>query len=160
MQKSSKLTVVVAALSAAVMSLSACGGSSDTASTDTSTSGNTDQVMSVYGCEPANPLIPTNTNEVCGGNPIDLLFAKLVAYDDKGKTENEVAKEIKASDENKKFTITLNDGWKFTDGTAVTAESFTKAWSYGANVSNAQLSSSFFQNIVGFSDLQKKGVDK
>jgi oligopeptide transport system substrate-binding protein len=104
--------------------------------------------------------VPTNTNEVCGGNPIDLLFAKLVAFDDKGNAKNEVAKEIKASDGNKKYTITLNDGWKFTDGTPVTAASFTKAWSYGANVTNAQLSSSFFQNIEGFDTLQKKGADK
>jgi oligopeptide transport system substrate-binding protein len=158
MQKSSKLTVIVAGLSAAVMSLSACGGS--TGSTTSSSSDSTNSIINVYGCEPQNPLLPTNTNEVCGGNPIDLLFAKLVAFDDKGNAKNEVAKEIKPSDGNKKYTITLNDGWKFTDGTPVTASSFTKAWSYGANLTNAQLSTSFFQNIKGYSDLQKKGVDK
>lgn len=138
MRKSSKLTIVVAALSAAVMSLSACGASSD----DGSANGGADPIISVYGCEPQNPLIPTNVNEVCGGNPIDLLFAKLVAFDSEGEPQNEVAKEIKASDGNKKYTITLNDGWKFSDGTDVTSESFTKAWSYGANVTNAQLSTS------------------
>ena len=153
MQKSSKLTIIVAALSAAVMSLGACGGSSS------NNASSADNTINVYGCEPQNPLLPSNTNEVCGGNPIDLLFAKLVAFDDKGNAKNEVAKEIKASDGNKKYTITLNDGWKFTDGTPVTAESFTKAWSYGANVTNAQLSSSFFQPIKGFDALQKKGVD-
>ena len=153
MQKSSKLTIVVAALSAAVMSLSACGGSSNSA-------GSTDNTINVYGCEPQNPLLPANTNEVCGGNPIDLLFAKLIAFDDKGNAQNEVAKEIKASDGNTKYTITLNDGWKFTDGTPVTSESFTKAWSFGANVSNAQLSGSFFQPIKGFDELQTEGVDK
>lgn len=154
MRKSSKLTIVVAALSAAVMSLSACGASSD----DGSANGGADPIMTVYGCEPQNPLIPTNVNEVCGGNPIDLLFAKLVAFDSEGEPQNEVAKEIKASDGNKKYTITLNDGWKFSDGTDVTSESFTKAWSYGANVTNAQLSTSFFQNIAGYDDLQKDGV--
>jgi oligopeptide transport system substrate-binding protein len=76
----------------------------------------------------------------------------------RGKASNEVAKEIKANSDNTEFTITLKDGWKFSDGTPVTAESFTKAWSYGANATNAQVSSSFFSVIKGYDALQEKGV--
>ncbi|WP_308743732.1 ABC transporter substrate-binding protein, partial [uncultured Bifidobacterium sp.] len=60
--------------------------------------------------------------------------------------------------DNTKFDVTLKSGWKFTDGTPVTSESFTKAWSYTANAKNAQLNSSFFSMIKGYDDLQKDGL--
>ncbi|MCI1217568.1 peptide ABC transporter substrate-binding protein [Bifidobacterium crudilactis] len=155
MRKSSKLSLFAATACVLALGLSACGSSSSDASSDASAS---TSIISAYGCEPQNPLIPTNTNETCGGNPIDLLFAKLVSFDAKGKASNEVAKEIKANSDNTEYTITLKSGWKFTDGTPVTAESFTKAWSYGANATNAQLGSSFFSVIKGYDALQEKGV--
>ena len=40
----------------------------------------------------------------------------------------------------------------------MTAESFTKAWSYVANAKNAQKCSSFFSAIAGYDDLQKDGL--
>ncbi len=38
----------------------------------------------------------------------------------------------------------------------VTAESFTKAWSYAANAKNAMICSSFFSTITGYDNLQKE----
>jgi len=96
--------------------LSACGGSGDSAGNADAKGGN-DTMISVFNPEPANPLIPSMTNEVGGGNPIDILFSKLVRFDDKGKPKNEIAKEIKANDDNTQYTVTLKDGWKFSDGT-------------------------------------------
>lgn len=148
-----KALAVAAAVCAAGMLLSGCGGSGSGGST--AAEGN---VMKVYGCEPQHPLIPTNTNETCGGNPLSLLFANLVAFDAKGNAKNEVAQSIEPNADNTEYTIKLKSGWKFTDGTPVTAESFTKAWSYGANAANAQVSSSFFNVIKGFEDLQKDGL--
>ena len=99
-------------------------------------------------------MIPGNTNETGGGRPIDLLFARLVSFDKDGKAQNEVAESITANDDATQYGIKLKDGWKFTDGTDVTAESFTKAWSYTANAKNAQLCSSFFSTIKGYDALQ------
>ena len=99
-------------------------------------------------------MIPGNTNETGGGRPIDLLFAGLVSFDKDGKAQNEVAESITANDDATQYDIKLKDGWKFTDGTDVTAESFTKAWSYTANAKNAQLCSSFFSTIKGYDALQ------
>ena len=65
-----------------------------------------------------------------------------------------MAESIKSNDDATQYTIKLKDGWKFTDGTPVTAESFTKAWSYTANAKNAQLGSSFFSTIKGYDKLQ------
>ena len=72
-------------------------------------------------------MIPGNTNETGGGKPVDLLFSRLISFDAKGNASNEVAESITANDDATQYDIKLKDGWKFTDGTDVTAESFTKA---------------------------------
>ncbi len=51
-------------------------------------------VITVYGTNPQNPLIPTATNEVGGGDPLDNLFSGLVAYNTDGSVTNEVAESI------------------------------------------------------------------
>ena len=145
-----KTLTVMVACGALVLPLAACGSSS--------AGGSDDNIVRVYGCEPQNPLIPTDTNEVCGGNPETLLFSELIGFDAKGNPKNEVADSIEANDDNTEYTIKLKKGWKFTDGTEVKAENFTRAWSYGANAKNAQLGASFFAPIQGFEDLQKDGL--
>ena len=159
MKKQSALTIAGAGMCVMALTLGACGGSGGSDSSAKGTSdGSSDAVISVFNPEPANPLIPSMTNEVGGGNPIDVMFSKLVRFDDKGKPANEIAKQIKANEDNTQYTVTINDGWKFSDGTPVTAQSFTKAWSWAANIANKQLGSSFFANIKGYDDLQKEGT--
>lgn len=145
-----KTLTVMVACGALVLPLAACGSSS--------AGGSDDNIVRVYGCEPQNPLIPTDTNEVCGGDPETLLFSELIGFDAKGNPKNEVADSIEAKGDNTEYTIKLKKGWKFTDGTEVKAENFTRAWSYGANAKNAQLGASFFAPIQGFEDLQKDGL--
>ena len=145
-----KTLTVMVACGALVLPLAACGSSS--------AGGSDDKIVRGYGCEPQNPLIPTDTNEVCGGNPETLLFSELIGFDAKGNPKNEVADSIEANGDNTEYTIKLKKGWKFTDGTEVKAENFTRAWSYGANAKNAQLGASFFAPIQGFEDLQKDGL--
>ena len=141
-----KKALAFAAMACSVaMLLSACGGSnSNAASGDTAGS----NIITAYNSEPQNPLIPGNTNETGGGKPVDLLFSRLVSFDKDGKASNEVAESITPNDDATQYTIKIKSGWKFTDGTPVTAESFTKAWSYVANAKNAQKCSSFFSAIV------------
>lgn len=145
-----KTLTVMVACGALVLPLAACGSSS--------AGGSEDNIIRVYGCEPQNPLIPTDTNEMCGGDPETLLFSELIGFDAKGNPKNEVADSIEANGDNTEYTIKLKKGWKFTDGTEVKAENFTRAWSYGANAKNAQLGASFFAPIQGFEDLQKDGL--
>ena len=103
----------------------------------------------VNGGEPANPLIPTSTNDSFGGRIIDRLFAGLMSYDAAGKPSLEVAQSIETAD-NVNYRITLKPGWKFTDGSPVTAHSFVDSWNYGAVSANAQLQQDFFSPIEGF----------
>ncbi|WP_055426529.1 peptide ABC transporter substrate-binding protein [Bifidobacterium aesculapii] len=145
-----KAFAIAAAVCAAATMLAGCGSSSNDSSAATSGS----NIITAYNSEPQNPLIPGNTNETGGGKPGDLLFARLVSFDAKGNASNEVAESIEPNDDATQYTIKLKDGWKFTDGTPVTAESFTKAWSYTANAKNAQKGTSFFSTIKGYDDLQ------
>jgi oligopeptide transport system substrate-binding protein len=109
-------------------------------------------VVVVNGGEPPNPLIPTGTNDSLGGRILDRLFAGLVSYDAAGKPSPEVAQSIETTD-NVNYRITLKAGWKFTDGSPVTAHSFVDAWNYGALSTNAQLQQDFFSPIDGFDDV-------
>ncbi|HUM00378.1 MAG TPA: ABC transporter substrate-binding protein [Mycobacterium sp.] len=140
---------VVAAALAAVMLLTAvsgCGGGNGAS-----------DVVTVNGGEPQNPLIPTNTNETNGGRIVDRLFAGLMSYDNNGTPSLEVAQAIDTTD-NVNYRITLKPGWKFTDGSAVTARSFVDAWNYGALTTNAQLQQSFFSPIEGYDDVAPKNA--
>ena len=131
------------------MMLSGCGSSNGS---DTAAEGA--NIITAYNSEPQHPLIPGNTNETGGGKPVDLLFSRLISFDAKGNASNEVAESITANDDATQYDIKLKDGWKFTDGTDVTAESFTKAWSYVANAKNGMVGSSFFSTIKGYDALQ------
>ncbi|MCV7164967.1 peptide ABC transporter substrate-binding protein [Mycobacterium stomatepiae] len=110
------------------------------------------ELVVVNGGEPPNPLIPTGTNDSLGGRILDRLFAGLVSYDADGKPAPEVAQSIETTD-NVNYRIILKPGWKFTDGSAVTAHSFVDAWNYGALSANALLQQEFFSPIAGFDDV-------
>ena len=143
-----KVLALAAAACSLAMLLGACGGSG---SDNGQASGKV--IINAWASEPQNPLIPGNTNETGGSRPGDLLFARLVSFSPKGDASNEVAQSITPNADATQYTIKIKD-WKFTDGTPVTAESFTKAWSYTANAKNAQLTSSFFSTIKGYDALQ------
>jgi ABC-type transport system substrate-binding protein len=108
--------------------------------------------FSISICEPTD-LIPQNTNETCGSQVLNGLFTPLVEFDpDTAEPSNAMAESIESED-GQTWTVALKEGWTFHDGTPVTAESFTKAWSYGANGKAAQANSYFFENIVGAEEL-------
>ncbi|GAA3546163.1 ABC transporter substrate-binding protein [Aeromicrobium flavum] len=135
----------IALAAVASLTLAACSSGGDDEGSES-----TDAVITAYATEPQNPLVTTNTNEVGGGNIIDLLYAGLISYKADGSQENEVAESIESED-SKVWTVKLKD-WKFSDGTPVTAESFVKAWSFGADPDNKQLQSYFYYPIEGTDD--------
>lgn len=137
----------VALIAAGSLVLAACGGGSDEKG-EGGGGGSTDAVITSFSTQPQNPLVPTNTNEVGGGNIVDLIFAGLISYKSDGSSENEVAESIESKD-NKLWTVKIKSGWKFSDGSAVTAKSFVDAWNYGADPANKQLSAYFFYPIEG-----------
>lgn len=159
--KTRRMAGIAASILAGSLVLAACSGdTTDEGTTDAAATGDASGVVvTVNGTEPQNPLIPAHTNETSGGKIVDLLFAGLFYYAPDGTLENEVAESIE-TDDNQTYTITLNDGWTFTDGTPVTSASFVDAWNHAALLSNAMNNSYFFESIEGFSwdeDSELKG---
>ncbi|WP_461015401.1 peptide ABC transporter substrate-binding protein [Streptomyces daliensis] len=142
---------------AIVLAAAGCGGGGGGGG-DTGTQ---DGVVRAFWTDPQNPIEPANTNEVQGGKVLDMTFRGLKRYDpDTGKAENAVAESIETSDQ-RNFTVKLEKGWKFSDGTPVTAKSFVDAWNYGALVTNKQVNSYFFEYIEGYEDVHpEKGKPK
>lgn len=147
---------LAAAVAASALVLTACSGDSDDTTDDSTSSateiveGDPSAIITANGTEPQNALIPTNTNETGGGKIIDLLFAGLVYYQADGTAANDMAESIETED-SQNYTIKIREGATFSNGDEVKAENFVEAWQYGALLSNAQLSSYFFEDIAGFS---------
>ncbi|NXY95656.1 ABC transporter substrate-binding protein [Streptomyces sp. BR123] len=136
-----------AGAAAVVLAASACGGGGGSGG-----GGESGIVSSSWG-DPQNPLEPANTNEVQGGKVLDMIFRGLKRYDPKtGAATNMLAENIETAD-NQNFTITVKDGWTFSNGEPVTAQSFVDAWNYGANVTNKQNNAPFFGDIAGYDDV-------
>lgn len=140
---------------AMALSLAACGGSNNDSAQQTDPA---DQIITVNNNEPQSGLVPADTNEMGGGRVIRFIFEGLVSYDADGKQHYEVAESITPNADATQFTVKLKDGWKFTNGEPVTAESFTKAWSYAANVKHAQKQGSRMSVIKGYDELQDPNV--
>ena len=147
-----KAAPAVIGVAAAALVLTACGGSSSSSSGGSS-GGTSTSYVTVNSAEPQNPLVPALTNETGGGNILDNLFTGLVTYNQQtAAPENAVATSIESSDQ-QNWTIKIRDDWTFQDGTPVTADSFVKAWNWGAYGPNAAINSYFFEPIEGFYDV-------
>jgi oligopeptide transport system substrate-binding protein len=106
----------------------------------------------VNGSEPANPLIPGDTDELGGFRILQALFAGLVAYDESGAAVDDVAQSIEPNVDNTVFTVTIRKGTTFTDGEEVTSHSFVDAWDWTALTSNGAINQHYFSDFLGFSD--------
>jgi oligopeptide transport system substrate-binding protein len=136
-----KAVALCAVFSLAVVGLTGC--SKKEAASDT---------ISIRGCEPQNPLVPGNTNETCGGNVEAAAFSQLVYFDinDNNKPVMEDAESITPNSDNTEYTVKLKSGLKFSDGSDLTAKNYVDTWNYNALATNAQLNSSFFEDIKGY----------
>ncbi|GAB2856451.1 ABC transporter substrate-binding protein [Streptomyces deserti] len=128
---------------AAALAATACGGDATGSSDGTG-------VLSASWGDPQNPLEPANTNEVQGGKVLDMIFRGLKRYDpETGAAEDLLAERIE-TDDAQNYTITVKDGWTFSNGEKVTARSFVDAWNYGASLKNNQRNAYFFSYIDGY----------
>ncbi|AZA13197.1 ABC transporter substrate-binding protein [Corynebacterium choanae] len=151
MKNTLKKSLIAVSAATLMVSMAACSSDSSTDSaSEGSTTAASGDIVTAWGGEPQNPLLPQNTNEASGGRIIDLVFAGLVSYDADGAVHNEMAESIEPSEGNKVYTIKIKDGMKFADGTPVNADSFIDAWNYA--VENALLSIYFFEPIEGYTE--------
>ncbi len=146
--------VAVAITSLALFATACGGGGAEPEPGAEDPAGQAGGEISIRGCTPENPLIPGNTSEVCGGNVIDAMAAKLVRYDPAtAAPSNDIAESIESED-NQTFTVKLKQGYKFQDGTEVKAKNFVDAWNYTAAGVNGQAGSYFYGPVEGYDDTQ------
>lgn len=106
--------------------------------------------ITVAGCVPARPLVPSNVVDTCGGTILDAVTARLLTYDRKtGKARNDLAASVTTRDA-KKFTITVRADARYSDGTSVRAADFVRAWNYAAYGRNNQAGQYLLRPIAGF----------
>ncbi|MFE7972485.1 ABC transporter substrate-binding protein [Streptomyces shenzhenensis] len=147
--KSAKWVAIAAVVA---LGATACGGGDGDKGSDSKAAVDPNGKFSVEVGEPQNPLQPANTMESNGSIVIKSLFSGLVDYDENGKIVYVNAESVDSKD-NKTFTVKLKPGWKFHDGTAVTAESYVKAWNWAANPDNKQTNSFWFSDIQGYDEV-------
>ncbi|MET8974597.1 ABC transporter substrate-binding protein [Streptomyces sp. NPDC004539] len=136
---------VVGAAAVALVATGCGGGDSGSGG-----SGGGSGVLTASWGDPQNPLEPANTNEVQGGKVLDMTFRGLKRYDpETGKANDMLADKIDTTD-SQNFTVTVKDGWTFSNGEKVTAKSFVDAWNYAASLKNNQKNAYFFSYIDGF----------
>ena len=75
------LKKTIAALAAGCLAFSLASCSNSESSSEAGGSTQSANYITARGSEPQNPLIPGNTNEVGGGNIVDLIYSGLVYYD-------------------------------------------------------------------------------
>ena len=87
-------------------------------------------------------------------------FSGLYAYDAEGKTIPACATGYTVSDDGLTYTVTLRDGLKWSDGSALTAGDFAYSWKRAAADETAADYAYMFNGIAGFpNDLAVKAVD-
>lgn len=137
---------ITAGVIAAALTLTACGGGGETASTDAPTTGG---AISVGVTDPGQ-LIPGR--QTVAYDFAMAVWAPLTYIDDESTLTYVQAEQIE-SDDATTWTITLKDGWTFHDGTPVTAQSYVDAWNTVAYGPNAFENSGQLANVVGYTDL-------
>jgi oligopeptide transport system substrate-binding protein len=136
---------------AVAFSVGSCGAGTDSGGPDPS------GIVRASWSEPQNPVEPANTNEVQGGKVLDMIFRGLKHYDPHtGRATDMMAQSITTPDQ-QTYTVRIRKGWRFADGTPVTAKSFVDAWNYGALITNRQILSTFFQYIDGYTKVHPTG---
>lgn len=134
-------TLICAALTGATALVGGCGGGAATTGADTFSAG-----MS----SPIEHLMPGRS----GSSNFDYAVwtPPTVVDPETGDVENAVAKSIE-SDDQRVWTIELQDGWTFHNGEPVTAQSFADSWNATAYGPNAYENNAHFATFEGYEEL-------
>jgi oligopeptide transport system substrate-binding protein len=108
--------------------------------------------VSSSGTPPGGPLIPSDSEEAGRKTILFLIFDGLVQVDTANKVVNEVAESITTEDA-KTWTVKIKAGQKFANSEPLTVDNFIKAWTWGANIENAQIATGDLSVIKGYDKL-------
>lgn len=119
-----------------------------------------DKVVSVNITEPSNGLLPSDTSDMAGWKIVSQLYDGLVTFDAEGNETLVEAESITPNDDASEYTIALKPNLAFSNGEKITADTYAKSWSFGANAANGQVGASIFEDIQGYDELQDASGSK
>ncbi|WP_159618407.1 peptide ABC transporter substrate-binding protein [Ruania rhizosphaerae] len=136
--------VLIATVAATALTLSSCGGSAEDSSSD---------IEPVVVATTEGAMTDMTPGMSQGSNVDYALFTPLTKYDaSSGDVENAVAESIESEDQ-VHWTITLEEGWTFHDGSPVTAQSFADSWNLAADPANAMDNNGQMVIFEGYDEL-------
>ena len=132
-----KLALGAAALGGALL-LAGCSSSDDGGDSSGSSGGSFSMAIEKF-----QALTPTNCYDLYCYQVNQTLFLGLIKFeaDSAGAmvpVKTELAKDISSDDEGTTWSIEINEGFTFTNGDKVTAQTFVDTWNYAANGKNGQ----------------------
>lgn len=139
---------LAAAAAATVLLASACGSDGGGGEPEGTTGG----TLRAFLSSP-DSLIPSAATDSESNQVITEIYRGLTKNDFEGGVVNIVAESIESED-NITWNIQLNEGFTFTNGEPVDADSFIQAWNYAAYGPNAQDGAGFYERVVGFEEVQ------
>ena len=183
-----RVAAAAAVTAAAAMVLTACGGSSTSSSSSSSASTAASSAASssasgaasapasapastggTFSIASENPqtLVPSNCYDLYCLNVLNQMYTGLFRFvvqadGTMAPEKTELVDSISTSDGGTTWSIKIKDGWKFTNGEAITAQTFADTWNYAAYADNGQQLGFVFGpaqlNVVGYDKVSTKGA--
>ena len=116
--------------------------------------------------EPQN-LIPSNCYDLYCANVLNAMFTGLYTFVTQADgtiapVQTELVDSITTSDGGTTWSIKIKDGWTFTNGEAITAQTFVDTWNFAAYADNGQQLGFVFGpsqlNVVGYDEVSQAGA--
>lgn len=123
-----KLGEKVVGLIATGFLLAACGGTKEAAEKVDSGNLAAEQKISISSPAPISTLDTTQTTDKNTFTMAQHLFEGLYRFDDDSATAPALAKDVKISDDGRKYHFTLREGIKWSNGEPITAQDFVYSW--------------------------------
>lgn len=140
------------------MLLAACSSSGKQSVTGNNNGGHSrDQVLNIGLFDEPPTLNPAEVNNVTSIIVLDQIFDGLTRLNPKGEPEPAMASDIQVSKDQTKYTFTIRDGAKWTNGDPVTAGDFEYAWKYQIDPNNANTPNAYLFDIIKNAEEAKKG---
>lgn len=109
--------------------------------------------ISVRGCTPEGDLLPGNTLDACGLQILEQATARPVGYEPStGAVRMDLATSIESTDQ-QTFTVHLDPGRRYSDGTLVKAQDFVDTWSWNAYGPHQQAGRDLYSFIDGADEM-------
>ena len=156
-----------AVAAASALTLAACSSDSASDAGDSASEGASGGTYSV-GLQTPQDLTPSNCYDLYCANILQGVTTGLYTFETDGTSMKTVGtpllNSVSTADEGKTYTIEINPGSSFTNGEAVTAQTFVDTWNFTANGGNGQQLGFIFGpsqlNIEGYEDVaDEKSTD-